>query len=584
MAGRLEDRIEQLTRELAEVKRQLRAVATPPAPRNIRRGRWPAKLLGDLAAGGTAQAEIYAYNGGSSPEPTGVEVTVREHGGQAMEEDDDVMVDFACDSQWYADRSGGGSGIRMAEVDSSTTFTAGTATASVVRHWGGADPGAEIEIWAEGGELDGVTAWKGVVVFDTVASKWRCLLDRLVAIEDGNAPGVLKNQFSIFNAVAQFESGKDLEMESELTGTAPSKKMRLFGDMNSYPNYNAGAWQSFGKAPTTDALTWLLMVGDNIWIQVTYSGGTVTVEHIGPRGTGEGITVVPAAGSGEGTTTANSEVFDFTASPNGLQDWFVARLTHDETLTPPQPIYVHQRRSSYDSKGHKRDLDGEVRYDLGWKDRLVAIESTNTEGFLWDQFQDQNGAATYVAGKDLLVGVERVGTAPDKNLRLHVDTDQIIAEYSAGEPRFIGKGADDILEMQSIAGDGQWISVAYSSNVWTASHGNPKNETANIVTVGASTPSTSTTANSGTFTANGTNSVELYMQSRTVFDATNLRFVQFIRLMKKDSKGHEYQVGAESGPHTIFDFKTITNYSGTGRHVLTVNGGALEWFPAGLCT
>jgi hypothetical protein len=284
--------------------------------------------------------------------------------------------------------------------------------------------------------------------------------------------------------------------------------------------------------------------------------------------------------------TPDSTSLDLTATALAGELWV---LCASHQPVDGDDFTLYPRLIHWDGKGHLATVSGEasgitITITPGGADtdEKVAVVNGQPAGYLSQVITNWQGAATFDPNKDIPIYAEQDGD----NALFYFPFTTLPGYNSATAGQVIGHESDGTVACIVFVGDGQWISVAYtaSTNSWDFSHGNPKNEAANIVTLGASPPSTSTSADSNTFTANGTNSLEIWLPSRVVFDATNLRFVYTLRKWKRDSKGHGYSVVAETGPHTIFDFKAVTGYSGSATQAFIHEAGTLKWLTGGTCT
>lgn len=128
--GTNKDRITDLENDLASLKRTLARSDTGANPYQGRDGKWLATLQGDLEHGGTANANLYWFDGANLVD-TGQDVEVNDFflgPEQAIPSGAKVEVEFFSDSRWYVTRHGPRPYFCTAKNDIVETGASGTVT------------------------------------------------------------------------------------------------------------------------------------------------------------------------------------------------------------------------------------------------------------------------------------------------------------------------------------------------------------------------------------------------------------------------------------------------------------------------
>lgn len=441
--------------------------------------------------------------------------------------------------------------VTIIEFTTTEAFSSDEADATVDRVWSGSAAKASdtVTIRTEGGILDDVASgFTGTAVYDASIDKYRYLPDRMLAVDDGNTPGLFKSVVSTFNASAQYQANKDLISEWELTGSAPDKKMIAFVDSTAYPNYDVGAFQSLGK-DTSDLITWSRHLGDSAWIQVQIDGsGDINYSHIGPV-SGEttttiGTTISKPSGSPDGST------INLTSSANAGA--FYVLVSHYQPVADEDASFF-VRKVTVDSKGHLVTVGAEEDGGTisigggGGDDEKLAVVSTSDPGYWEDLHTSWNSSATFELANEPIIYSEQNGD----ELLLYEDW-STVPGYSASSIQIHGHLSNATEAFFEIVGD-SWIGVtedAGNFELELAHTGPVKDETA--TTIGTDNEKATGASDSTALDLTATANAGAFWYLAGFYQPTANEDVDlFFRKASFDTRGHLYAVSGESAARTI---------------------------------
>jgi hypothetical protein len=318
----------------------------------------------------------------------------------------------------------------------------------------------------------------------------------LVKVNSADAADYLEVQFRDHHveASAQYTSGADLLVEVDTNDVSGDKVLRLFVDSSDISGYDATAQLVLASSS-----------GTIVWFQY----GTVKVKSGDTAGYLE-----------TQFTYSHAEGAPLYSSGADLQ---VQSDTIDVAGDKQIRLYVHPASiTGWSGSGSQILLWTAGSVSMGAYG-LVLVNSSDTPGYLEDQFRDHHvqASAQYTSNQDLLVEVDTNDVSGDKVLRLFVDASDIDSWSSSGQ-RVLGWETGGLTIFQR----------------WAENPGSP-------TPLGTNDPNQET-AQSDSWTCDGSTAVAFYVTRSAYNYAGDKKFYQFDRTVKVDKTGKIYSISAET--------------------------------------